>query len=162
MVLLKKIETSQDIFILGDLPVEGIQDSFLIDDDECGFTIASGKKRLGVGSFGSCLILTKTELVANRDKINMDNYEDIFGNNSILIENFIGDIKLKVIVNNNDVIKEDNFDINEFIHHQDFSDYVQDIIIDIGEGYQFKQFEMSETILDALCREERMDSIFRD
>jgi hypothetical protein len=52
--------------------------------------------------------------------------------------------------------------MNEFIHHQDFSDYVQDIIIDIGEGYQFKQFEMSETILDAICREERIDSVFRD
>lgn len=162
MVILKKIETPQDIFVLGDLSIEGVKDSFLIDDDECGFTIKSGKKILGVGSFGGCLILTREELVSHRDKINMDDYEDIFGNNSILIENFVGDIALKVIVKKEDVINDDNFDPDDFIHHQDFSSYVEDIIVDFGEGYIFKQFEMTNTILDALSREERIDSVFRD
>lgn len=168
MVLIKKIKTPQDIFILsditirGNITIRGMKSIFLIDDDECSFEIASGKKILGLGSFGICLILTKEELVANRDKINMDYYEDIFGDNSILIENFVGDINLKVIVDGDDVITEENYDRDEFIYHQKFSNYIQDIIVDIGEGYQFKQFEMSETILNAICREEKIDSIFRD
>jgi hypothetical protein len=162
MVILKKIEKPQDIFVLGDLSIEGVKDAFLIDDDECGFTLRSGEKRLGIGSFGSCIVLTKEELVSHRDKINMDNYEDIFGNNSILIENFIGDIALKVIVNGDDIINDDNFNLYDFIQHQDFSYYVEDIIVDFGEGCTFKQFEMSNTILDAICREESIDSVFRD
>jgi len=128
MVLLKKIETPQDIFILGVLRIEGVQDSFLID--ECGFYIASGKSKIDVGSFGGCIILTKEELVANRYKIDM-NDEDIFGDNSVLIENFVGDINLRGIDNGIDVITEDNFKIDDFINHQ-FSNYL-DIIVDIGE-----------------------------
>lgn len=162
MVIIKKIETPQDIFVIGDLSIEDVIDSFLIDDDECGFTIKSGEKILNVGSFGGCLILTREELVSNRDKINMEYYEDIFGNNSILIENFVGDIALKVIINDEDVINDDNFDPDEFLKHKYFDSYIEDIIVDFGEGYTFKEFEMSSAILDAISREERIDSVFRD
>lgn len=166
MVILRKIDTPQDVFILGDLEINNVKDDFLITDDECGFTLASGDNTYGIGSFGGCIILTKEELIANLDNIDFDSYEDIFGDNSILLPDFSGEISLKVIMDNGqEVLNPENFDKTDYVYHADYGDEhlsIDDVIVDIGPNRKVVQFEISEALVKGLIRNEKIDSILKD
>lgn len=114
MVIIKKIEVPQDVYIIGDW-IEGFKESFSITDDESSFALRNnGGKVIWLTTIGFVYILTLEELIANKAS-----FEEGFVDN-FLVKNFVGELVLKVIdSDNNDLITAENFDKDEYIMHQE-------------------------------------------
>lgn len=111
---------------------------FKIDDDECGFDVTNGDKTEGVESFGFVYILTKDEFLKH---INSDHYEQYDGEHSdwnryVVINDFVGEVKLKVTIRGGEEVPSDKIDFDEYIQHQ--FDSWSDIEVVIPSEYDFE------------------------
>ena len=145
MVIIKKIEVPQDVYIIGDW-VKDFDESFKITDDESAFTLRNGDKTIWMNTSGFVYILTTEELIANKAS-----FEEGFADN-IVIKNFSGELNLKVInSDNNDIVTAENFDKDEYIYHQKWANSedfdIDDIILDIIPS-PFCQHTVEEIIID--------------
>ena len=132
MVILKDIKSPQDIWIYsGWVPDKKIkkETSFQIDDDFTGFgvRVEEAKRQLyNLESDGGGTILTAEEMITP-NLFNNDNEELYDECEFILLENFVGQLKLRGL--DEDGVDVD-FDINDFIHHQG----ADDVFVELPKG----------------------------
>lgn len=172
MVILKKIETPQDIYVIGDY-IENLEPLICLTDDEYPFDLKVGNNTPNfVETSGFVYILTKEELLTLKGKLNED---ELFADN-LVIENFCGEIVLKVISeNNNDLVTNENFDPKEYICYQDFyyankADKGDQILVELifneaPSKINMSEFALSEEYLNeliAIHRDEQITEIFKD
>ena len=152
MVIIKKIEVPQDVYIIGDW-VKDFVESFKITDDESAFVLKNGEKTIWMNTSGFVYILTTEELILNKSS-----FEEGFADN-VVIKNFSGELILRMKdTDGNDILTEENYDREEYLMHQEWlnsSDEdddeddieIDDIILDIIPS-PFYQHTVEEVIID--------------
>lgn len=121
MIVLKKVETPQTIFILpsGFNDESKIEPSFSITDDYSGFAVMDPKKLHHSESDGFVTIVTEEELCENIHKL----WEEGSDENAYVVRDFTGEIQLKVFNDRHeDVLDPAKYDPKEYIYHQSITD----------------------------------------
>jgi hypothetical protein len=131
MILIKTVETPQDIFILGAY-VNGKQETFSITDDYATFKLTNGNKSYYVDTDGFVFILTRSELLEYKDLIDENSYSQ----EGVLLKDFSGDMVLRMIsTEGNDMLSAADFDPKEYVMYQRSNEEeYDDIVLELSEG----------------------------
>lgn len=170
MVLLKKIETPQNIYILGDW-VEDLDEEFRIDDDESSFQLRYNGKLKHINTCGVCCIVTQKELFDDKEFFYEDGViKNEFSFDNIIIKNFCGEIILKLEVATEkdgiiDMINDDNFEYDDYLLHHKFlhkNEYEDiEVVVELvtNADIQVNDVEINDALFTIIGRDVKIDEI---
>lgn len=142
MILLKTYTQPTTIYIVGN-DFGGLKETFSLTDDYMSLLIKSGSQQRFMETDGFCFIMTEQEFNERKDDLDDSSYQDF-----IKIENFEGDIHVKVIDNENNEILEEDATLDDYLMHQTKDDAeFSDVVIVLPDGYELPQVQNLEEIM---------------
>lgn len=120
MLLLRKVDTPQDIFVVG-WSYKDLDPAFSLTDDYASCNIVSGKDGLTFETSGYVYILNREDLLGYKERLWDLEYMEDSSEEGILLENFQGEIYLDVrMASGRD--GSDLIDPSEYLYRHDRKD----------------------------------------
>lgn len=142
MILLKNYPQPTTIYIVGN-SFNDLNPTFSLTDDYQTLLIKSGSHKRFMETDGFCYIMSEAEFLKNKELLMDDSYQDF-----IKIENFEGDIYVKVIDYDHKDILEDNATLDEYLMFQTKDDsHFSDVVVVLPDGYELPKVQNLEEIM---------------
>jgi hypothetical protein len=144
MVVIKKIDTPQDIYVVG-INFTDYSSTFGITDDEHLLCVTNDKEKRYINTSGYVSILTKEEFIASKTKL-WEGDEENDNNEGFILKDFSGEFKVKVITQSGkDTLP--TYDPKEYMMYQMErieGDDVDDYVLEIPSGFKIETKTIQE------------------